>query len=337
MKPENLKFLFIVLGAIFGVLVVVSGFLVNYYDKKIKENEKKKSSLEGSVTPPKADELTGYFKVLLGGANMSYSMDYIKHNKEINPLKKAYGIDFPLKITFKDTPLISGTFKSWDSKVIAILENNEWKINPNNYFERNYNNSSLEIIDEYNIPILQVEYINEQVILLKGVFFQDEDLIIVNDSSSILNNGNITFDMILKQGKTINKMFKYPSSTHFGEKILADSDYIKSLRSKAKKRKEITDKELIDKSEIIYEWLFKYSKYRNLSSKEWQDILNDYYKNYKEDALYYSNELYKRTNYLNTNQSPRGLYENPTNPNGMKITAEELRYLIDQLAKISNN
>lgn len=335
MKPENLKFLFIVLGAIFAVFVVVSGFLVNFYDKKIKENEKKKSSLEGSVTPPKVNDLTGYFKVLLGGASISYSMEYIKHNKELNPLKKAHGVDFPLRITFEETPLISGTFKSFDSKVVAILEKNEWKINPNNYFDRNYDNSSLEIIDEYNIPILQVEYINEQTILIKGVFYQDEDLIIVNDSSSIINNGKITFDMILKQGKTINRMFRYPSSTHFGEKILVDSDYIKSLRSttKTKKRKNITDLELIEKSEVVYSWLLKHSKLKDFTHDEWQNILNEYYRNYREDAKYYKDELYKRTDYLKSNQSPRGLYDNPTNPIGMKITAEELRYLIDQLSK----
>lgn len=86
-----------------------------------------------------------------------------------------FGKTIPLWITkTPDGLLISGEFRSLDGKVIGELFKNEWRVNPNN-LKRNFDRWALEIIDDYNIPRLQVEYLTPTSIRLGGVFCtQDE-------------------------------------------------------------------------------------------------------------------------------------------------------------------
>jgi len=73
-----------------------------------------------------------------------------------------------------DGLLISAIIHSLDGKVIAKIQNNEWVLNPNNYFQKNFDKSALEVIDEYDIPILQVEYIDKNRIKIGGIFHLEE-------------------------------------------------------------------------------------------------------------------------------------------------------------------
>jgi hypothetical protein len=52
----------------------------------------------------------------------------------------------------KDGLLISAIVHSLDGKIIAKIQDNEWLLNPNNYFLRNFDRSALEVVDEYGIP-----------------------------------------------------------------------------------------------------------------------------------------------------------------------------------------
>jgi len=70
--------------------------------------------------------------------------------------------------------LISAIVHSLDGKVIAKIQDNEWVLNPDNYFRRNFDRSALEVIDDYDIPILQVEYWDESRIKIGGIFHLEE-------------------------------------------------------------------------------------------------------------------------------------------------------------------
>ena len=70
--------------------------------------------------------------------------------------------------------LISAIIHSLDGKVIAKIQNNKWVLNPNNYFRKNFDKSALEVIDEYDIPVLQVEYLDGNNIKMGGVFHLEE-------------------------------------------------------------------------------------------------------------------------------------------------------------------
>ncbi len=69
----------------------------------------------------------------------------------------------------KDGLLISAIVHSLDGKVIAKIQDNQWLLNPNHLL-RNFDKSALEVIDEYGIPVLQVEYLDARRLRLGGVF-----------------------------------------------------------------------------------------------------------------------------------------------------------------------
>jgi len=70
--------------------------------------------------------------------------------------------------------LISAIVHSLDGKIIAKIQDNEWVLNPNNYFRKNFDRSALEVIDEYDIPVLQIEYLDESRIKIGGIFHLEE-------------------------------------------------------------------------------------------------------------------------------------------------------------------
>jgi hypothetical protein len=76
----------------------------------------------------------------------------------------------------KDTNglLISAVVRSLDGRIVAKIHNNEWVLNPNNYFRKNFDKSALEVIDEYDIPVLQIEYLTENHLKLGGIFYLEE-------------------------------------------------------------------------------------------------------------------------------------------------------------------
>lgn len=74
----------------------------------------------------------------------------------------------------KNGLLISAIVHSLDGKIIAKIQDNEWVLNPNNYFRKNFDRSALEVIDEYDIPVLQVEYLDESRIKIGGIFHLEE-------------------------------------------------------------------------------------------------------------------------------------------------------------------
>ena len=70
--------------------------------------------------------------------------------------------------------LISAVVRSLDGRIVARIRDNEWVLNPNNYFRKNFDRSALEVIDEYDIPVLQIEYLSESHVKLGGVFYLEE-------------------------------------------------------------------------------------------------------------------------------------------------------------------
>jgi hypothetical protein len=64
-----------------------------------------------------------------------------------------------------------------DGKVMAELVDNEWRVNPHNYFKLNFDEPGLEIIDDYNIPWLQIDYLTPSSVKISGVFRGGENLI----------------------------------------------------------------------------------------------------------------------------------------------------------------
>ena len=88
-------------------------------------------------------------------------------------VEKAYplGNNIPfLVIREKNGLMISTKVTSQDGKIVAKMIKNVWQSNQGNYFRKFHDESAIEIIDHYGIPILQVEYIDYNTIKIGGVF-----------------------------------------------------------------------------------------------------------------------------------------------------------------------
>ena len=100
-------------------------------------------------------------------------------------VKKTYplGNNIPLLVTRKKEGLmISVKVTSHDGKIVAKMIKNVWQTNPENYFQKFHDESAIEIIDHYGIPILQVEYVDYNTIKIGGVFRPEESPIYETDT-----------------------------------------------------------------------------------------------------------------------------------------------------------
>lgn len=119
-----------------------------------------------------------------------------------------------VKITDKKM-LVTTVIKNKDNEIVAELKNNEWEVNKEKYYQRNYTDEALEVIDHSGKVVLQVVRFDDTM-YISGVF-------------RCMDGGTRTFtpgqgggyiDVRPKGVEpklSIQKIFNYPSDLHFGE------------------------------------------------------------------------------------------------------------------------
>jgi hypothetical protein len=114
---------------------------------------------------------------------LGLSRQTIKLAAPLNTITQPFGPYIYLTLVkTKEGLNISTRITSLDNKVVAKMVNNQWVLNPNNYFRKYYDESALEIIDEYEIPILQIEYVDSDTVKVGGIFRAENDLVSKIDS-----------------------------------------------------------------------------------------------------------------------------------------------------------
>ena len=161
--------------------------------KQINEKlEKRIKPLSGVLIPdnkPNPDEVNKHSIptdaiTLLFGNSLSYT-NFFPHTVI------AVGND-PLLVINKqqDILTISAKFFSEDGKIVAELKENQFHINPSNYFRlEKPDNHSLVIIDQRGNESLNIQFINSKVIKLTGRFYlPNHPPIIITDEYQLLGN-----------------------------------------------------------------------------------------------------------------------------------------------------
>ena len=77
-------------------------------------------------------------------------------------MKEGYVVklisEIPLSVRWEENKyLVSARIKSLSGDIVAELIDNEWEVNPNNYFKRNYDKHGIEIIDKQGVVKIQVD------------------------------------------------------------------------------------------------------------------------------------------------------------------------------------
>jgi hypothetical protein len=112
---------------------------------------------------------------------------------------------------------LNARIRDKSGQLIAEIIDNEWTLNHNYMFDRNYSNNALEVINNYGNVVLQLQYISN-VILFQGVVFNDQGKCVAfwegNDGrGQAVMYGSVETNFTVP----IKRIFKYPSWEHLGK------------------------------------------------------------------------------------------------------------------------
>ncbi len=130
--------------------------------------------------------------------------------------------DTSLNVQIEDGQLkISTIVRNREGIIVAELKNNEWMINENQYYDRNYTKDALEVIDSSGDVVLQIR-LKEDRVQLQGKFYDKDGngFVIAENPKQNGSKGGIIGFTNEKGGKLtpdIKPIFQYPSELHFGK------------------------------------------------------------------------------------------------------------------------
>ena len=144
-------------------------------------------------------------------------------NRDFTCVRKILGY-MPFEIWVESGKVrVNTKVKNKKGDIVAQLNANEWQINPDNIFDRNYNQNALEVIGPNKEVILQV-ILDGDIAEVYGEFYASQEIRIRRNIDRVLfgkapdGTGIIVTKPIGSRDKSkIPRMFKYPSSKHLGE------------------------------------------------------------------------------------------------------------------------
>jgi hypothetical protein len=120
---------------------------------------------------------------------------------------------------------VSTAIRDRHGNIVADIVDNEWRVNPNNVFDRNYSDNALEVKDNAGNVILQMELIDD-VVHFQGVVYDSKrglSALFAEAEQNPALKGREGIWEYQKPGddfKTrIKPLFKYPSDLHLGERV----------------------------------------------------------------------------------------------------------------------
>lgn len=166
--------------------------------------------------------LPGRIKVLMGGNDFFFDLDKLRQGAVIEPLRTFGGSDYNLTLRLENNKIyISGVFRSYDGKLVAEMKDNEWEINPTNYFRRNYDDHGLEVIDSDGITKFQIEFTNSNTVQIGGIFVDKTKVTWLSSimAAFIVYPGKIDVDHMIKNADRVPNIFLYPSDKYLGKRV----------------------------------------------------------------------------------------------------------------------
>lgn len=156
--------------------------------------------------------------LILGSNRIGEPKDFFKSGVAFDPVRFTGEVPIVIKVV-NDSLKVSGFFRSLDGKVVAQIVDNEWEINPNNYFKRNYDDNGLEVIDQESILKFQVDFANNNTIVFNGFFKLGSNFVTATNEGYVTWSVNSsTREKIITESGKVPLMFQYPSDRHFGKR-----------------------------------------------------------------------------------------------------------------------
>jgi hypothetical protein len=136
-----------------------------------------------------------------------------------NPASIEFLKDNEIKVVVVDGQVkVSTIVRNSSGIIVAELLENEWKVNQNNSFDRNYSKNAIEVKDNTGDIVLQIKLINDRI-QFQGKFYDGKGNGFSLGGSKDIDGGVMEFTgpkypkLMLK----IEPIFQYPSDNHLGQ------------------------------------------------------------------------------------------------------------------------
>lgn len=203
------------------VLAALGGYGVHVFRQRAEREREARSAYSGQLKAPAA-------QVLLSGPNNVWphlefgdsGASFIYTGPSGTPLF-SFGADAALTIVREAGQIkLSTIIRDHTGRIIAELVSNEWKVNPQNSWDRNYTADALEVKDPTGDIVLQVRVLPDRVQLqaklhdVTGRGFGFGKLL---GPDGKWGGGLFLGDALPRLH--ISPMFKYPSDQHLGDLV----------------------------------------------------------------------------------------------------------------------
>jgi hypothetical protein len=241
-----------VIGVV-GVVIGVVGLLVVLVEKRARKEAEAKSALSGEFKPAEDPCSPHALRVLWAGNQLIVDRETGEGRLRIANLFDS------VDIRYTEAVLVSGDVVSLDGRIVARIKDNEWELNRDNYFTRNYDESALEVLDkDSGVIILQIEFFDKGTVRLAGLFGKAEAYVcVLDDGQHPIGDRTNMKEVVAKTRdalRTLKPIFVYPSDLHLGERdpsrelpgLLGKEERLKeALQKRAGAYSRVTDDELV--------------------------------------------------------------------------------------------
>lgn len=150
------------LGLVLGIVGVI-GTIVTILGYNAYIRDKKTIPTSGTIDSPKPATK----RILaVGSARLIVdSSDGVLLKEDNDPLISVH--------KYNDKLFVSAVIRNADGEIVARLDENEWQLNRENYYDRNFNRKAIEIIDHSGDVVLQVVDFGD-IIHFAGVFHRKD-------------------------------------------------------------------------------------------------------------------------------------------------------------------
>ena len=212
---QTLSQLAIALGL---ALAAIGGFGAYHFGQKAQKEKDAKSTYSGVLKPARKVLLSAQTKVFPEMEFGDSGTVFVFAGPQGMPLLK-FAEDNHLTITTdKDGIKVSTIIRDIRGKVVAELIENEWKVNPNDSWDRNYSRNALEVKDDRGDVVLQARLVENRVQLQAKFYDSAGNGIGIGkglgpEGGGIMQMGSSEHPLTMR----IEPLFKYPSDLHLGE------------------------------------------------------------------------------------------------------------------------
>ncbi len=205
-----------------------------------------------------------------------------------------------------DNLLISYKLYDQKGKLIFEIDKNNWSLNPNGIYSRNYNSHAVEILDDFGNVRFQIS-LKKNIITVKGVFNVYSGTVVINDSESnfIKWDDKDINNKIRSYSGSIERIFNHTGKAYLGRlKLLSmeEERLMSRMKSFEKEYKKLSNQELFDNGIDIINQLREMSYFNATQKGQALDRMKQKYSiNIEASTRVLFNEL--------KNRSPKNEFE----------------------------